>query len=146
VRAGWMMGGGPEKDKKFINKIYKQLAAGSKSLKVVDDKQGTPTYTVDFAKGLRALSETKFYGVYNQSCEGSCSRFDVAKEFVRLLGLTDVEIRKVKSDFFHDEYFAPRPASESLNCLKLKARNLYKMRDWKAALAVYAEDFRIVTR
>ena len=27
VRAGWMMGGGPRKDKKFVNKIYQQLAA-----------------------------------------------------------------------------------------------------------------------
>jgi hypothetical protein len=24
-RAGWMMGGGPEKDKKFVNKIMKQI-------------------------------------------------------------------------------------------------------------------------
>ena len=26
--AGWMMGGGPHKDKKFINKIYKQIKSG----------------------------------------------------------------------------------------------------------------------
>ena len=29
-RAGWMMGGGPKKDKKFINKIIKQINAGNK--------------------------------------------------------------------------------------------------------------------
>ena len=45
-RAGWMMGGGPEKDKKFVNKIFKQIVAGSTELKVVGDKLGTPTYTV----------------------------------------------------------------------------------------------------
>ncbi len=52
VRAGWMMGGGPRKDKKFINKLHLQLKAGAKELFVVEDKCGTPTYTVDFAKGL----------------------------------------------------------------------------------------------
>ena len=48
-RAGWMMGGGPKKDKKFINLLMKQLANGVTELNVVNDKLGTPTYTVDFA-------------------------------------------------------------------------------------------------
>nr|MBC8553623.1 sugar nucleotide-binding protein [Candidatus Brocadiales bacterium] len=51
-RAGWMMGGGYAKDKKFINKIYKQILDGRKELFVVEDKLGTPTYTVDFAESM----------------------------------------------------------------------------------------------
>lgn len=142
VRAGWMMGGGPAKDKKFINKIYKQIAAGEKVLHVVDDKLGTPTYTHDFANGLLKLVESDLYGVYNQACEGSCSRFDVAMEFVRLLGLSgEVRIEKVGSDYFRAEYFAPRPASEKLINLKLNARGLNCMRDWRIALAEYAKEF-----
>ena len=31
-RAGWMMGGGPKKDKKFIQKIMKQLKVGKKGV------------------------------------------------------------------------------------------------------------------
>ena len=31
-RAGWMMGGGPQKDKKFVHKIMKQLKEGKKEL------------------------------------------------------------------------------------------------------------------
>ncbi len=42
LRAGWMMGGGPRKDKKFINKIIKQIRTGTKEIAVVDDKLGTP--------------------------------------------------------------------------------------------------------
>ena len=34
-RAGWMMGGGPKKDKKFINKIMDQLKQGKKEIFVV---------------------------------------------------------------------------------------------------------------
>ena len=78
VRAGWMMGGGPRKDKKFVNKIYKQLLQGKRELSVVDDKLGTPTYTVDFANGLLTMLKSDLYGVYNQVCPGSCSRYDVA--------------------------------------------------------------------
>jgi len=54
-RAGWMMGAGPRKDKKFIQKIMKQLKEGKKELYVVNDKDGTPTYTQDFAKNVKLL-------------------------------------------------------------------------------------------
>ena len=46
-RAGWMMGGGPKKDKKFVKKILQQIKDGKKELFIVDDKFGTPTYTND---------------------------------------------------------------------------------------------------
>jgi dTDP-4-dehydrorhamnose reductase len=143
LRAGWMMGGGPKKDKKFINKIYKQLKAGKTTLHVVDDKLGTPTYTVDFALGIQRILESELWGLYNQVCRGSCSRFDTAVELVRLLGLDGtVTVEKVDSSFFAAEYFAPRPASEKLVTLKLDARGLNVMRDWRVALAEYVEVFK----
>jgi len=143
VRAGWMMGGGPDKDKKFVNKIYKQLVAGKKELLVVDDKLGTPTYTLDFANGLLKLLQSEYYGVYNQVCPGSCSRYDVALKFIHLMGLTDiVSVKKVSSDYFANEYFAPRPYSEKLLNLKLIARNLMVMRNWEDCLADYAKIYQ----
>ena len=56
-RAGWMMGGGPNKDKKFIQKIMKQIQSGNKELYIVNDKLGTPTYTHDFANNVKLLIE-----------------------------------------------------------------------------------------
>ncbi len=142
VRAGWMMGGGPRKDKKFVNKIYRQICDGKKTLHVVEDKLGTPTYTVDFARGLQRLIESDQYGLYNQVCGGSASRYDVALEFVGLLGLdNEIKIEKVSSDFFKDVYFAPRPESEKLVNTKLNTRGLNVMRDWKVCLSEYVEIF-----
>ncbi len=142
-RAGWMMGGGPEVDKKFINKIYRQIKAGCAELFVVDDKLGTPTYTKSFARGIRLVAETELYGVYNQVCSGSGSRYDVAAEFVRLLGLEDkVRVTKVGSEKFAAEYFAPRPASEKLVNLKLQARGIDFMPHWRDALADYSVEFK----
>jgi dTDP-4-dehydrorhamnose reductase len=142
-RAGWMMGGGPTVDKKFINKIYKQIKAGATTLFVVDDKLGTPTYTKSFARAIYAVAETNLFGVYNQVCSGSGSRYDVAEEFIRLLGLENkIKLVKVGSDKFEKEYFAPRPHSEKLDNLKLRARNIDFMPHWKDALAEYAQEFR----
>lgn len=142
IRAGWMMGGGPRKDKKFINKIYKQIEAGCRELNVVNDKAGTPTYTRDFARGILRLLESDLYGVYNQVCEGSATRYDVAVEFVRQLGLeNEVRVNEVSSEFFKKEYFAPRPPSEKLVNMKLTARGLNVMRDWRECLHEYSAVF-----
>lgn len=142
VRAGWMMGGGPKKDKKFINKIYKQILAGCTELNVVNDKAGTPTYTLDFAAGILKLIESDLFGVYNQVCGGSATRYDVALEFVRHLGLEDrVRINEVSSEFFRKDYFAPRPPSEKLLNTKLTARGLNVMRDWRECLREYSAVF-----
>ena len=140
-RAGWMMGG-LHKDKKFISKIYKQLQQGKKELFVVDDKLGTPTYTWDFARSIAQIVASEKYGLYNMVCEGSCSRFDVATEFIKNLNLSDkVKITIVPSDYFKKDYFAPRPSSEKLINLKLMTRNLLFMRDWKVCLKEYSAEF-----
>lgn len=142
-RAGWMMGGGPAKDKKFVNKLWKQIRAGADRLDVVDDKLGTPTYTVDFAHGIQSVVEAGIPGLYNQVCGGSGSRYDVAVALVAELGLSErITVAKVGSEHFQAEYFAPRPASEKLVNLKLAARGLNVMRDWRVCLAEYAREFR----
>lgn len=140
-RAGWMMGGGMEKDKKFIKKIVAQLLAGRRRLDVVDDKQGTPTYTHDFADNVKALTGTTHYGVYNMVCEGVTSRFEVAQELLRILGLDrEIELNPVGSTHFQKEYFAPRPDSERLINKKLALRGLHRMRDWRVCLSEYVEE------
>ncbi len=142
-RAGWMMGGGLKKDKKFIKKIYDQIKEGKKELFVVDDKFGTPTYTLDYANAMLRVVQTGYYGLYNQVCMGNCSRLEVAQEFVRLLGLSErVKVTKVSSDFFKKEYFALRPYSEKLVNLKLISRNLNYMRSWKECLEEYSREFK----
>jgi dTDP-4-dehydrorhamnose reductase len=139
-RAGWMMGGGPKKDKKFVQKIMKQLKEGKKTLYVVNDKLGTPTYTHDFAKNVDLLLRKEYWGLYNMVCEGITSRLEVAQEIIGLLGLErDVKITEVTSEYFKAEYFAARPPSERLINRRLNLRNLNAMRHWKVGLREYLE-------
>lgn len=137
-RAGWMMGGGPRKDKKFIQKIMKQLKQGKRDLHIVTDKLGTPTYTYDFANNVNLLLDAELWGLYNMVCSGVTSRLEVAHELVALLGLEEkIRINEVSSDFFKEEYFAERPECERLVNRKLQLRGLDTMRDWKVALKEY---------
>lgn len=141
-RAGWMMGAGPRKDKKFIQKLMKQLKDGNKELYIVNDKDGTPTYTHDFAKTVKALIEKEYWGLYNCVCEGQTSRMKVAEELLKILNREDdIKITTVTSEYFKDIYFAARPASERLITLKLNLRGVNQMRDWKVALKEYIENY-----
>ena len=141
-RAGWMMGGGPAKDKKFVNKIYRQICAGRKVLNVVDDKFGTPTYTHDFARTVGELIQRGYYGLYNVVCQGDTSRLELARHMVNHLGLGErIGINAVSSDFFKKEYFAPRPASERLLNRKLELRGINLMQDWRNRLELYLDTY-----
>lgn len=141
-RAGWMMGSGPKKDKKFIQKLMKQLKDGKKELFIVNDKDGTPTYTQDFAKTVKELIQKEYWGLYNSVCGGQTGRLEVAVELINLLGLSEsVKITPVESDYFKDVYYAERPASERLVTKKLDLRGVNKMKDWKVALNEYIQNY-----
>lgn len=141
-RAGWMMGAGPKKDKKFIQKLMKQLKDGNKELFIVDDKDGTPTFTHDFAKNVKVLIQKEYWGLYNMVCGGQTSRYEVAQELLKILRLSNnVKLTSVSSDYFKDTYFAERPPCERLVNRKLKIRNINLMRDWKIALKDYIDTY-----
>jgi dTDP-4-dehydrorhamnose reductase len=141
-RAGWMMGGGPRKDKKFIQKLMRQLKEGKKELFIVNDKDGTPTFTHDFAKNVKVLLEKEYWGLYNMVCGGQTSRMEVCQALLGILNLGDaIKITPVNSDYYKNTYFAQRPANERLINRKLDIRHLNLMRDWKVALQEYISQY-----
>ena len=141
-RAGWMMGGGPNKDKKFIQKIMKQIQSGNKELYIVNDKLGTPTYTHDFADNVKLLIERGQRGLFNMVCGGLTDRLEVAIKLVQLLEFQNIiKITKVDSVYFSKEYFADRPDCERLINKKLDNLGLNIMRDWEVALKEYIDNY-----
>ena len=140
-RAGWMMGGGPDKDKKFVNKIMKKIKSGSNDLYVVDDKLGVPTYTKDFANSImKHIEEDLPYGLYNMVSQGEASRYETAIEINNHLKL-GLNINKVDSNYYNEEYFAPRPYSEKLINAKLNEIDRNYMREWKVCLREYLYEY-----
>lgn len=138
LRAGWMMGGGQKKDKKFVSKILNQVKGGAKTLYVVNDKLGTPTYTYDFANNTKIILEQKMWGLYNLVCEGSTGRYEVAKKMLSILNLENkITVKEVSSEYFKQEYFAPRPPSERLINKRLNLREMNRMRNWETCLQEY---------
>ncbi len=144
IRAGWMMGGGIKKDKKFVKKIILQIKEGKKELFIVNDKMGTPTYTFDFANNVKLLLEKKHWGTFNMVCQGLTSRLEVANSIVEHFNLNDtIKVNEVDSNYFKENYFAERPLSERLINSKLDSKKINIMRNWKTCLKEYLnKDFK----
>jgi dTDP-4-dehydrorhamnose reductase len=120
----------------------KQLKEGKTELFIVNDKDGTPTYTHDFAKTVKLLLNKEYWGLYNMVCGGQTGRLEVANELIKILKLEiDIKVTPVSSNYFKDIYFAERPPSERLINYKLNLRDLNNMQDWKIALSDYIQKY-----
>jgi dTDP-4-dehydrorhamnose reductase len=119
VRAGWMIGG-MEKDKKFVAKILRLIRRGVRTLDVVIDKKGTPTYTVDLSEIIARLIKSDFYGTYHAATLGEPTRFDIARRILEQLKRTDIELNPVNSEKLKKLWFAPRPDNETIDSSKIQ--------------------------
>lgn len=125
VRAGWMFGGGPQKDKKFVAKIAKQLHLPE--IKAVNDKMGSLTFAKDLIRGIQILLKENRVGLYHLSNKNLCSRYDIACEIIRLLK-PSVKVVPVSSDYFNLD--APRGAETLGSKIDI-------LRPWQEALREY---------
>ena len=74
-----------------------RLGENNKTIKVVNDQVGSPTYTYDLARLLVDMIETDKYGRYHATNEGLCTWYEFAKEIFRQAGM-DVEVLPVTSE------------------------------------------------
>ncbi len=127
VRTAWVFGpGGPNFPRKILG-----LAGCLSVLKVVTDEVGSPTYTVDLAAGILDLMEAGATGLYHLTASGSCSRYELAQETLRLGGL-EVPVEPVTSDAFPTQ--ARRPRNSVLDCGKAAALGVC-LPEWRDGLA-----------
>jgi len=69
-----------------------QLADERGTLRVVTDEVSNPTYAPDLAAAIAALVRTNAYGVYHLTNAGYCSRYDFAREVLRIGGREHVPV------------------------------------------------------
>jgi dTDP-4-dehydrorhamnose reductase len=128
VRTAWLYGGG-EHD--FPSKIL-AAAARQPELTVVTDEIAAPTLARDLPAAIARLTETDAYGVYHLTNAGECSRFDWAREVLRLAGRTDVVLKPTTLAEYN-----PYPPKPPYTVLRNQAggRLGITLRDWRVALA-----------
>jgi dTDP-4-dehydrorhamnose reductase len=111
-----------------------ELAQELRSLKVVDDEVGNPTFALDLAHAIAALIETEAYGVYHLVNAGHCSRFEFVRHVLGLAGLADVPVEPISiADF--DRPSSPPSFAPLVNTAA--AAHGITLRPWQEAVAAY---------
>jgi len=129
VRACWLFGGGPERDKKFYGNILRQL--GNEKIAALEDVYGSPTYAKDFIAGVEQLLQEGKRGIFHVCNSGVASRADIVD---LILGYTKSETKLEAVDRNSYENGHLLPANESI------ASESIVLRPWKEALTEYLQE------
>ncbi len=130
VRIAWVFG---INGKNFV-KTMLNLSQNHKTIRVVNDQFGSPTYTYDLAKLLADMVVTQKYGVYHATNEGICSWYDFARAIFKEAGV-EVEVLPVTSEEYGAK--AKRPANSRMDNGKLTENGFHRLPPWQDALHRY---------
>lgn len=132
VRTAWVFSPGGNN---FPSKIIAAADAG-KPLRVVTDEVSNPTYAPDLAEAIAQLIQTRAYGLYHFTNAGYCSRYDFAKEILRLSGREHIPIEPITlADFPRPSTVPPFAPLANTRGAKLGL----ELRPWQQALQAYFE-------
>ena len=130
VRSSWIYG---NTKNNFVSYILEELLTED-TIFVPVDQVSTPTSAVELAKFIVKLVNSSEYGIYHASCEGMCSRYEFAKEIVRLSG-KNVNIEPLTAG--ENPSVVNRPRYTLLDNFMMRVSGIYEMPDWKEALAAF---------
>ena len=135
VRTAWVYGEGSGN---FPAKI---LAAASQQseLAVVTDEIATPTWARDLAAAIAALVEQPIYDIYHFTNGGECSRYEWAREVLRLAGREDITLKPTTM-----AEYQPFPAKPPYSVLRNEAgaKLGISLRPWREALGAHFAPLR----
>jgi dTDP-4-dehydrorhamnose reductase len=132
VRTAWLYAPGGSN---FPHRII-ELADELGRLRVVTDEVGNPTFAPDLATALAELIETGAYGVYHLTNAGYTSRYDFAREILRIAGREEVPVEEITLDAFERDSTPPRfapLANTAAAALGIQPR------PWQEALEAFLE-------
>lgn len=130
VRTQWLYG---LHGKNFVETMLK-LGQEKSELTVVDDQIGSPTWTMDLAKGIIALIDKDCRGVYHCANSGHTSWNGFAKAIFEEAGLA-VQVLPMTTEQLNRP--ARRPLYSTLDCSKLLADTGFAPQAWHEALKQY---------
>lgn len=135
IRIAWVFG---LSGNNFV-KTMLRVGKANKTVRVVCDQIGTPTYTRDLAKLLSDMIVTEKYGIYHATNEGGfISWYEFAKEIFRLSDY-DTQVIPVTTEEYGIS-IAKRPYNSRLDKEKLERMGFRRLPSWKDALKRYLEE------
>jgi dTDP-4-dehydrorhamnose reductase len=136
VRSGWLYG---MKGNNFIKAILKNtLGKKRKTLKVVNDQYGSPTWSYRLALQIKELIERDAKGTYHATAEGYCTPFELSGFVFNKLKLK-ISLEPITLTDYKSE--AKRPINCILENRLMKQQGLNLMVDWKQDVDAFLDLF-----
>jgi dTDP-4-dehydrorhamnose reductase len=133
VRTSWVCG---QYGKNFVKTMHRLATADpSKTVTVVDDQVGCPTFTIDLARQLRILAVGRYPGIFHVSNEGAVSWCEFAKAIFEASGHDPARVLPIPSSELLPARPAPRPAFSVMDNFAMRELGISAMPTWSAALA-----------
>jgi len=129
IRTSWLYS---EYGNNFIKSMLR-LSKGKDELNIVNDQNGSPTYTRDLAIVILKIIKFKNYnyGIYNYSNKGEASWYDLAKAMFEYLQ-KDIKLIPIKTDTYPTP--AKRPKFSVLDKTRIKQILGIEIPHWKDSL------------
>jgi dTDP-4-dehydrorhamnose reductase len=137
VRAAWMIGITNGENKKFAEKIYKQIVSGAPQVKAVNNLYGSLTFGKRLAQFILDNIDIFSNDIVHCASNTVCSRFDIAKH-IKFYTKSPTEIIPVASHEF--PLSAPRGFSEGLSSEIAQYKFHYNSFSWEEELNCFLED------
>lgn len=116
----------------FVKTILRMADEG-KTLKIVSDQIGTPTYATDLAKAIIKILQSHQWveGIYHFANEGVCSWYDFAKAIIRISG-KKANVVPIPTEDYPTP--ATRPYYSILDKCRIKATYGVSIPHWEESL------------
>jgi dTDP-4-dehydrorhamnose reductase len=118
----------------FVEKGLRKVAAGDEYV-VASDQLGSATHTVDAGMKILEVVEAGRCGLYHLSNQGACTRFELARKAVELVGLDPGKVVGVPDAMMRRR--APRLKYAVMEMGVLRQAGFALPRSWQDALAEY---------
>jgi dTDP-4-dehydrorhamnose reductase len=129
VRTAWLYGG----NRDFIARILEAARAG-RTLRVVTDQVGCPTWSEDLARAIAALVAAQVRGTFHACGRGEASRHEEAAEALAAAGLRTTIEGVTTAEMPRP---AKRPARAVLSTEKLERTAGFRFPPWQESLRAY---------
>lgn len=130
VRTAWLYGAG---GRNFPDVILGKARRGE-PLEVVDDQEGSPTWTEDLAPALVRLAKAGQFGTFHCTSTGSCTWYQFAQHLIEKEGL-QVPVKKTRSP----DHPPLRPAYSVLSNERYEKLTGHRMPGWRESADEYLE-------
>ncbi|MFQ6674480.1 MAG: SDR family oxidoreductase [Fidelibacterota bacterium] len=117
LRTNVLYGASSRSKMNFVRWVVKSLESG-KSIRVVDDQWGNPTWTGGMAEAIKMSIILNVYGIFNYAGAEFLTRFEFARRTARVFGLDSSLISRVSTEELKQA--APRPLRSGLKTEKIE--------------------------